>query len=412
MQAGRKWNLLANATDTSYIRNKVVLDMANSCIDAYEPEGEFVELFLNGEYRGNYLLTEAVNIEENRLMISETDEWFLEMELDFRLEEETPYVVTQRGQIFMIRTQQPVTDAEKRQVKVMLDDVESALYSEKGISAVSGKTLEELIDFDSWAEEWLVQEISGDHDTGIASQFAYTRNDKNVPLYAGPVWDFDGSMGNVNTAMFQIPEALTTSISQTRTNGNANQNRWLSAMYKNKDFKEVIREKYTSQFSPYLDSLCSTIINEYEGQIRKSAKLDAVRWHEKRLSWSFVLPEGITVSDEGDYQRFDTLECSIDMVKDFLIRKKNFLDKLWVEQREFCIVEVRNDAPFLNADYNQTMYYWVEKGTAIENLPSIQESGYIFCGYTDCCSGEKIENGTLIYADCTLEGKWIKMEEE
>ena len=76
-----KWNLLANATDGSYIRNKTVLELANRSIDAYEPDGEFMEVYLNGQYMGMYLLTEAVEIGENRLAIDPAYSWFLEMEL-------------------------------------------------------------------------------------------------------------------------------------------------------------------------------------------------------------------------------------------------------------------------------------------------------------------------------------------
>ena len=72
---------------------------------------------------------------------------------------------------------------------------------------------------DSWAEAFLIQEISGDHDTGIASQFSYVLNRENPLLYAGPVWDFDGTMGNVNTPMFGNPAALVTSAGQSRPAG-------------------------------------------------------------------------------------------------------------------------------------------------------------------------------------------------
>ena len=126
------------------------------------------------------------------------------------MEEDIPYVITDRGQIFAVNAPREVGPDEIKLIDVLLNDVESALYSEDGLSAVSGKRLEELIDMDSWTDAWLIQEVSGDHDTGIASQFAYIQEDGR--LYAGPVWDFDGTMGNVNTAMFRIPEALTTSI--------------------------------------------------------------------------------------------------------------------------------------------------------------------------------------------------------
>lgn len=48
-----KWNLLANATDGSYIRNKIVMDLANESIGGYEPDGEFTEVYVNGVYQGD-----------------------------------------------------------------------------------------------------------------------------------------------------------------------------------------------------------------------------------------------------------------------------------------------------------------------------------------------------------------------
>jgi len=413
MKPALKWNLLANATDGSYIRNKLVLDLAGQSTDAYEPAGVFTELYLNGRYQGLYLLTEAVEIGENRLEISPQGSWFLEMELDFRREEDIPYIITDRGQIFAVNSQTAVSGTEKDQIRFLLNDIESALFSEDGRSALSGKPLEELLDLDSWATAWLIQEISGDHDTGIASQFAYTDNRKGAPLYAGPAWDFDGTMGNVNTPMFTNPQALTTSIENTREEGNPNQNRWLAAMYRNPVFQKIVEEKYQSIFRPILENILQKQIDSYTGLISSSALLDAFRWNEKRLTWMFVLPGnlppvpgGESLSGKDYYTQFAALDCHIDMVKSFLQQKMDFLDRLWIEHREFCIVEVQNNAPFLNQDYNQTIYYWAEKGSPVPNLPRMEEEGYRFKGYIDRASGEIITDQTPITGDCTLEGIW------
>ena len=94
------------------------------------------------------------------------------------------------------------------------------------------------------------------------------------------------------------------------------------------------------------------------------------------------------------------------MVMDFLSRKKEFLDRLLVEKRDYCVVEVRNGAPFLNQDYNQTLYFWVEKGTGIEGLPCYEDERYRFLGYEDSVSGRIISNGSVIQEDCVLEGIW------
>ena len=149
------------------------MDLAVECIDAYEPQGEFAELYLNGEFQGIYLLTETVEIGPNRLEIDPEENWFIETELSFRARDDATQMITDRGQVFIIHSDSAVTEEEKEQLLGRLNDVESALFSENGVSSISGRTLGELIDMDSFAQAWLVEELSGDHDVGITSQFAY-----------------------------------------------------------------------------------------------------------------------------------------------------------------------------------------------------------------------------------------------
>ena len=403
-----KWNLLANATDGSYIRNKTVLELANRSIDAYEPDGEFMEVYLNGQYMGMYLLTEAVEIGENRLAIDPAYSWFLEMELDFRLEENQPFVVSERGQIFALRNAEGISAGEKSRIENMINDIESALFAQDGVSSISGKKLSQLIDMDSWAEMWLIQEISGDHDTGIASTFAYVTDKENPFLYAGPVWDFDGTMGNVNTPMFGNPAALVTSAGQSRPAGNANQNRWLSAMYRNDEFRKAVEDKYQQIFRGKLEEILDTGIELWAGRIRRSAELDGFRWHDKRLDWMFTLPKDYSVPQGTDYRRFAGLESHVNMVKDFLSEKKEFLDKLWIEQVDFCVVEVKNESQALNQDYYQTVYFWVERGTPIADLASYETIDGAHFYYVDADTGEAVTQDTIIWEDRVLEAVWIQ----
>ncbi|GFI01727.1 hypothetical protein IMSAGC005_00551 [Lachnospiraceae bacterium] len=403
-----KWNLLANATDGSYIRNKTVLELANRSIDAYEPDGEFMEVYLNGQYMGMYLLTEAVEIGENRLAIDPAYSWFLEMELDFRLEENEPFVVSERGQIFALRNAEGISAGEKSRIENMINDIESALFAQDGVSSISGKKLSQLIDMDSWAEMWLIQEISGDHDTGIASTFAYVTDKENPFLYAGPVWDFDGTMGNVNTPMFGNPAALVTSAGQSRPAGNANQNRWLSAMYRNDEFRKAVEDKYQQIFRGKLEEILDTGIELWAGRIRRSAELDGFRWHDKRLDWMFTLPKDYSVPQGTDYRRFAGLESHVNMVKDFLSEKKEFLDKLWIEQVDFCVVEVKNESQALNQDYYQTVYFWVERGTPIADLASYETIDGAHFYYVDADTGEAVTQDTIIWEDRVLEAVWMQ----
>ena len=51
----KKWSLLANHLDNSLLRNKVAMDLANQM--GIGLPSRFVDLWMNGEYLGNYLLT-------------------------------------------------------------------------------------------------------------------------------------------------------------------------------------------------------------------------------------------------------------------------------------------------------------------------------------------------------------------
>ena len=412
MEPAVKWNLLANATDGSYIRNKVILDLANECTDVYEPQGEFTEVYLNGIYQGLYLLTEAVEIGENRLEISSEDNWFIEMELDFRARDDETQMITDRGQTFIIHSGTKVSKKEKEQILRRLNDVESALFSENGVSTISGKSLEQLIDLDSFAEAWLIEELSGDYDVGITSQFLYAGKEDDALWYSGPAWDFDGIMRNVKKPMYAIPEALAASIAMSAPEDDNNQNRWLAAMWLNSQFQSLVIEKYETIFRDKYEHILDQEINEHVNRIRRSATLDAFRWHKERISWFLAVPEDLKIPEEGNYERFDTLDTSIDVVKDFMTRKLQFLDKLWIEDKEFCIVEVRNSAPFLDHGYNQTLYYWVEKGTAIQNLPHYETEEFPFEGYFDKDSDELITNGFIIEYHRILKGRWTGWDEE
>lgn len=414
MAPARKWNLIANATDGSYMRNKIVLDLADRAVgtEGYEPDGEFVELFMNGEYQGLYLITEAVEIGENRWDIAEEKGFAFEMELDFRKENGKDYITTTGGRLFEVKeaSGRRLSAERKQEAEALLNDVESALLAEDGISGISGKPLEELIDIPSWAAGWLVEEISGDHDVGIASQFACTKGGSSL-LYAGPVWDFDGAMGNVNTPMYGIPEALTASIVMSRPEGNANQNTWLAAMYRNPVFRQAVEKIYQDSFEEPLAELLTGGIDSYTERISRSAQLDALRWNEKRLSWAFVLPDGLEIPAEGDYTRFDTLSQEISMVKQYLTEKKEFLDSIWIEKEEYCIVEVKRRAPFLNEDYNQTLYYWVEKGQPLPAILDEDREDSVFLGCFDDGDGQQYVAGTPVMDDLVLVARWEQKEE-
>lgn len=69
---GKPWLLIANYSDHSLLRNFTAYHLAEKLTGmSYSPNCSSVELYLNGEYQGVYLLCEDKNVNKNRVAIEE-----------------------------------------------------------------------------------------------------------------------------------------------------------------------------------------------------------------------------------------------------------------------------------------------------------------------------------------------------
>ena len=68
MPRAKSWTLLANYLDQSFVRDKVGLDLGRRMSNiAWTPDSRYVEMFVNDQYRGAYLMTESVKIDGDRV---------------------------------------------------------------------------------------------------------------------------------------------------------------------------------------------------------------------------------------------------------------------------------------------------------------------------------------------------------
>ena len=117
------------------------------------------------------------------------------------------------------------------------------MYAVDGINPNTGKTLEEYIDLESWAKKYLVEEIVKNFDGGISSQYFYKDSDaKGEPLlYAGPVWDYDGALGNGDWSV-RKPEGMLIRydmrIYDPLKGEKVFRNRWFPELYSHERFLE------------------------------------------------------------------------------------------------------------------------------------------------------------------------------
>ena len=194
MGKGKKWVVISNVFDPTLLRNYLAFETAMELEIPFTSDHKFVELWLDGRFLGSYVLFEPVQqgVDRVNLDIESNDGM-----KDFLVEYETEKAMSYPDKTYFIAGSHRfiASDPEQpneRQLAYMqetLSDVIQALR--KGTEA----EILEKIDVSSFVKYYLLNEYFKPFDFGISSVFFYCKDGK---LYAGPPWDYDLSMGNVN----------------------------------------------------------------------------------------------------------------------------------------------------------------------------------------------------------------------
>ncbi|MFD2873763.1 CotH kinase family protein [Mucilaginibacter ximonensis] len=209
MGSAKDWILVANYNDKTLMRNKIAMELARRIKSDFAPESRFVEVLLNGKYWGNYLLTSDVEINANRVNISEMTPddvapnitgGFL-VEEDYKLDAPVNWKSTQ-GVPFTVKDPNVLTNNQIAYIKNYMQATEDALYAGNWTDPNLGYA--KYIDADSFMRWYAVNETVKNQDSWDFSSIFYYK-DKNGKLGMGPVWDFDISAGNCDYSVSKDP---------------------------------------------------------------------------------------------------------------------------------------------------------------------------------------------------------------
>lgn len=356
---GRKWILLANSMDRTNVKNRAVFQYAREVGLAYSPDCEWVDLYLNGEYAGLYLLCERNEIHHQRVDVPKENTFLVSLELESRLiSRGYPYIRTDAGQALRIYQQYMETE----QVAQMWQSAENAILAPDSIDPVTGKHLSELIDLDSWVRKYLLEEVFANVDACSISQFFYT--DGSGKIFAGPVWDYDGAMGSF------VPESLFGNRVQACEGKPLP---WFSTLYMKDFFIERVKELYKTEFRPLLLRLLTDDLAMYARMTAPAARMNLVRW------------SGMDPQTE------------LQKVKAYMESRIAFLDNLWIEELPYCIVYAD-----LGPDTNGVNYA-VLPGNHLPELPGYSNSDTkVYHGWYRKDSNEPFDGSMPIVEDMEI----------
>jgi hypothetical protein len=202
----KSWVLLANASDGTLMRNSIAFEMGQRFDLPFTNHYIPVELVLNGEYRGSYLLTEQVQTGKGRVDIVDdydedediADEYLVE--LDNYYDEDPKFRTSTVPIPVMIKT--PETEAFKlgfgdNFVKTSLNEFVGALFAD----SFPNNGYRDLIDIDTFVKYIMIQEYLQNSDFWSLNSVYLYKNETGQAhdkISAGPIWDMSNTIGNPN----------------------------------------------------------------------------------------------------------------------------------------------------------------------------------------------------------------------
>ena len=192
----KKWSLLANYLDNSLLRNKIAMDLAEDL--GIGLKSRFVDVWMNGEYLGNYLMTPKSDYAAPKGGFHLENDNYLDAE-DPQFKIPGMYAIGDTlndDGYFNLMT---IKDIGSQAKNAGVDEAYIENYFTEAWYALEdfdSENYQNYFDMDSWAKMFLMYEVSKTYDCFAGSLLMHrdglTENDK---LIAGPVWDYDVSFG-------------------------------------------------------------------------------------------------------------------------------------------------------------------------------------------------------------------------
>jgi len=311
MPKSKHWVLLANYSDKTLMRNEVAFEVSRRMGFAYTPRVQYVDVILNGDYVGNYMLCEHIRIDKNRVNVAELEPNDTDitggylLEIDERKGEPVWFETQEAKMIFCVKRPEDIPYNQKKYISEHVQKVEDVLYGKNNVNVV--EELPKYIDMKSFIDYLLLNELSKNVDGNLRlSTFVYKdRNDEK--LYFGPVWDYDIAFGNVN--YFGCDN---TAGWYARTDA-----KWYRQFFSYDVFDKMVKDRWKELRNGELADL-NDFIDKTAQEMEVSQKYNFGRWP---ILGKYVWPNAAGYENRKSYQD------EVDYLKSWLTQRLSWMDQ-------------------------------------------------------------------------------------
>lgn len=332
MNKGRKWSLVSNPVDDIFnddifMDDNIVYGFARKLDFDFVPDCRYVNVYINGNYNGLYMITEKIGVEKNRLDLDHKNMYLLDTDINLKRDLLDNYFITEGNNVVEIDYPEVISDSL---LKTISDDVQKL---EDAIIDPESDAWKDMIDIDSWARVYLIDELFENTDGGTSSVYFY-RNDQGLYV-RGPLWDYD--------RIFAYGEDAIVVANEFRFSNqiNCNYNYYL---LQHDEFRQRVLEILKDEFIPVVENDFPSIVKESESVRYSSVIADQIRWNEDK--------------DRSIYA---------DRLIEYVDKRCDFLIDYYSNEDKYCKVQIEN----LSMQFEN---YTVLKGSTIADIEGLNES--------------------------------------
>ena len=194
LAADKDWVLLANYRDPTHLMNTFVFEMGERLGIPFPNHSRYVELTINGDYKGLYQLTEQVEQGKSRVNIDKEEGMLLALDVDDGPENAPGAVDNFWSEVYRLPVcvKFPSSDEESQgdEAKRLAREAFAAL--ENTILTHDYDALAKVMDIPVMIDYLLIQEFIYNVEVA-APRSIFLHRDKGGKWTYGPLWDFDAA---------------------------------------------------------------------------------------------------------------------------------------------------------------------------------------------------------------------------
>ena len=323
MPSENDWVLYAPWQDKTMIRNVLTYQLSNE-MGRYASRSRHVELYLNDEYRGIYVLMEKIKRDGNRVDISKlnpdeitgddvTGGYILKFDWFYTGDNIGGFESEFDGMIYNYHYPKPsdIVPEQEAYIEEYINEFETIMmgtdYTDDSTGYPSMMNVESFVDF------ILLQELAKNVDAYRLSTYIYKDKESiDNRLTAGPVWDFNHGFGNCDYGeTWEVDNWLL----EYNPEGGDQMAFWWELLWEDLAFQHKAAVRYTElRQTIFSEEHIYSIIDSIADYLGPAVDRNFARWP---LLGNYIWP---------NYYVFDTYEEEIDYLKSWTAQRLAWMD--------------------------------------------------------------------------------------